>query len=122
MGRRRCGAGCFFLPAADHFGEVIWRPAADIYRTPRGWLAKFDLPGIRLEDIEIRVLGRRLSVRGVRRDWLMEENCYYYSLEISYRPFERYIDFPESVQEAEIRTEYRAGMLLVQILQEGERP
>jgi HSP20 family protein len=119
MGRRRCGPGCFFLPAMEHFHDLVTQPAADIYRTRVGWLVKIDLPGVRPEDIEVRVRRRRLTVQGVRRDWLLEEGCHYYSLEISYSPFERHLEFPESLEEANIQTEYRAGMLLVRILMEG---
>jgi HSP20 family protein len=122
MRRRRCSLGCFFLPAGQYFQEVAWRPAADIYRIHRGWLAKFDLPGVRPEDIEVGVRHRRLSIQGVRRDWLEEEGLHHYSLEISYSPFERQIEFPESLEQAEIETEYRAGMLLVRILRKEERP
>jgi HSP20 family protein len=122
MWRSRCGASCFFLPAAERFREVVWSPAADIYRTRAGWLAKFDLPGVRPEDIEVQVLGPRLSVTGVRRDWLLEEGCHYHSLEISYSPFERVLEFPESLDPALIHTEYQAGMLLVRIELEEERP
>src|SRR5260370_33414314 len=122
MRGRRCGPGCFFLPALDHFRDVICRRAVDIYRTRQGWLAKFDVPGVRPEDIEIRVRKRRLSIQGVRRDWLEEEGCHHYSLEISYSPIERTIEFPESLQEAYIQTEDCAGMLLGRILRKEERP
>jgi HSP20 family protein len=122
MRQRRCGPGSFFVPAIENFCEVDWRPAVDVYRTRAGWLAKFDLPGVRPGDMELVVRNRRLLVRGVRRDWLVEEGCYYHSLEISYSPFERAIEFPESLEEALIHTEYQAGMLLVRIELREERP
>jgi HSP20 family protein len=108
-------------PALDYFRDVAQRPAADVYRTRTGWLAKFDLPGVRPEDLEVRVRDRRLMVRGVRRDWLMQQGLHYHSLEISYSPFERTIEFPDPVDQAAIHTEYQAGMLLVRIdLSESE--
>jgi HSP20 family protein len=109
------------LPAADVFHEVVWRPAADIYRTRRGWLAKFDLAGVLLEDIHVQVQGRRLSIEGVRRDLLIEEGCHYHSLEISYCPFERHLEFPEDLSQSRVETEYHAGMLLVRIQPEEGR-
>ena len=115
MGRHRCGPACLFLPGAGSFREVAWRPAADVYRTRAGWLAKFDLPGVLLEDIQVHVQGRCLSVRGVRRDWLIEEGCHYHSLEISYSSFERCLEFPMNLEQASLETEYQAGMLLVRI-------
>ena len=46
-----------FGSALNRSSEACWRPAADIYRTRTGWLIKYDLAGVRPEDIEI-TLGR----------------------------------------------------------------
>jgi HSP20 family molecular chaperone IbpA len=119
---RRSQAGCFFLPAAAAFAGVAWQPAVDVYRTPTGWLAKFDLAGIRLEDIRLEVEGRILRVQGIRRDMTLEEDWDYHCLEIAYSQFERQVEFPMSLERASITTEYQAGMLLVRIQPEGERP
>jgi HSP20 family molecular chaperone IbpA len=43
-------------------------------------------------------------------------------LEIAYSKFERQVEFPMSLEDARITTEYQAGMLLVRIQTEGERP
>jgi HSP20 family protein len=110
------------LPAARSFAPVGWRPAVDVYRTRTGWLAKFDLAGVRPEDIQLHVEGTRLSVQGIRRDCEMEADCCYHRLEIAYSQFERQVEFPVSLDEAHITTEYQAGMLLVRIQTEGERP
>ena len=67
MAQTRPQRKCLFLPAAGSFHDVIWRPAADIYRTRTGWLAKFDLAGIDPQEIHIGVEGRCLCVHGVRR-------------------------------------------------------
>ena len=62
-----------FTPAARSCGEACWQPSADIYRTPEGWLVKFDLAGVRPEDIIVAVQNSHLIVRGTRRDWLVEQ-------------------------------------------------
>ena len=113
---------CFFLPAAAAFRGATWRPAVDLYRTRTGWLAKFDLAGVQLQDIRLVVEGRTLRVQGVRRDFTLEEGCHYHCLEIAYSQFERHIEFPISLEQAAVTTEYQAGMLLVRIQTEGERP
>jgi HSP20 family protein len=113
---------CLFLPAAESFNDLVWRPAADIYRTHNGWLAKFDLAGINPQEIHVNVCGRRLSVQGARRDLLIEEGCCYHALEIAYSPFERHLEFPVDLERATIDTEYQAGMLLVRIGLPEEKP
>src|SRR5262245_42399710 len=79
----------FFLPAAAGAGGGAWQPATDVYRTRDGWLVKFDLAGVRPEDIHVTVSGRELTVVGVRRDFCLDEGCYHYTMEITYSRFER---------------------------------
>ena len=102
-----------FLPA-DH-REECWRPAADVSRTPAGWLVKFDVAGTRPDDIRVLACGRRLTVQGRRRDWTEAETCTYYRMEIAYGCFERSLELPCNLESADVTTEYRDGMLLVRI-------
>jgi HSP20 family protein len=122
MRRLRPFESCLFLPGAAAFAEIGWRPAADVYRTPYGWLAKFDLAGVQPEDIRLQVQGHTLRVQGTRRDWTLEEGCLHQHLEIAYSKFERQVEFPINLEQARITTEYQTGMLLVRIQSEGERP
>jgi HSP20 family protein len=115
-------SACIFGEGARSFLGALWQPAADLYRTNNGWLAKFDLAGIKPEDVRIQIQGPRLTVHGVRRDWLIEEGCCYHSMEIAYSEFERSVDFPASLDRARITTDYQAGMLLVRIQMEKDRP
>ena len=45
----------------------LCQPAVDIYRCPEGWKIKFDLAGVKLEDVQVLVSEDKLIVRGVRR-------------------------------------------------------
>jgi len=111
-----------FLPAAEGAREAVWHPSTDVYRTREGWLLKFDLAGVRPEDVQFSLRGQRLTVRGKRRDWCLEEGCSYYLMEIAYSHFERSIDLPCNLERAKLATEYRNGMLLVRIRLEAEAP
>jgi len=117
----RCVPSYFFSTAAGSFHEAYWQPAVDIYRMRGGWLVKFDLAGVRPEDIRVQVEEQHLSVQGVRRDWVIEEGYCYESMEIAYSSFARRIEFPVDLEKASITTEYQLGMLLVRIKTE-ERP
>jgi HSP20 family protein len=111
-----------FLPAASGCGEAHWCPSADIYRTPRGWLVKFDLAGVHPEDITLTARGSRLTVCGRRRDWTIAEGNQYYRMEIAYSHFERSLELPCQLDPARITSEFREGMLLVRIdTEEGEK-
>jgi HSP20 family protein len=119
---RRCASSHFFSPAAESFQEVHWRPAVDVYRTRVGWLVKFDLAGVRPEDVRLEVQGRSLTIQGERRDWIIEEGGYYESMEISYSSFARRMEFPTDLEKALVTTEYQMGLLLVRIQTGEERP
>ena len=101
--------------ADDDRQQAHWLPAADIYRTHDGWLVKFDLAGVRPDDIQLQGDGRRLTVAGIRRDELVDEGIAHYRMEISYSSFRRTVELPISLDTAHVETEMRDGMLLVRI-------
>lgn len=100
-----------------------WQPAVDIYRTNNGWVLKFDLAGVRMEDVHVQVCGRTMAVSGVRRDWMFEDaGCRHYSMEISYSRFKRTIELPDDIETARLAVNYRDGILTVRIArQESEQ-
>jgi HSP20 family protein len=110
-----------FLPFAAAAGEMSWRPSVDIYCSRQGWLIKFELAGVNLKDISIKVQGSRLTLSGYRRDWSVKDDWSHYSLEIAYSRFERTIELPCDLERAAITTEYRDGLLLIRVILEGER-
>lgn len=97
------------------FHQATWEPAADVYRSGRGWLVKFDLAGVRPDEIELRVDGRKLTICGVRRDRVVREDQRSYSMEISYNRFERCVELPSELDGAALNTEYQDGMLMVHL-------
>lgn len=110
----------FFIPAAQACREASWHPKADIYRTPDGWILKFDLAGVCPEDVTIEICGSTLTVAGARRDWVQTEGWSYYSMEISYSRFARRIQMPIHLEGAHIESEYRDGMFLLRVRIKGD--
>jgi HSP20 family protein len=105
----------FFAPVSADVGHGTWQPAMDVYRTRDGWLVKFDLAGVRPEDVRVSVSGHDLTVDGTRRDWSLEDGCCQYRMEIAYSRFERHLTLPDNLERAQITLEQRQGMLLVRI-------
>jgi HSP20 family protein len=112
----------FFSSATEPLGDTCWCPSADVHRGQDVWLVKFDLAGVRAEDIELSVQGRQLRVGGVRRDVSLLDNQQVYSMEIAYNRFRRSVELPFDLTDAEIRSEYRDGMLLVLIKPRSSSP
>ena len=93
----------------------LWQPSVDIYKCPEGWKVKFDLAGVKLEDVELFVAEDKLVVRGVRRDTVISEGWSYHQLEITYSRFERVLTIPCDLAKAEIRSECRDGWFILHI-------
>jgi HSP20 family protein len=98
----------------------LWNPAADVYRTRDGWLVKVDLAGVRADDIQITLDGRLLRVSGLRRDSFCGEGVSHYQLEITYSRFEKIIQFPCNIEQAQIQRDYRDGLLLLHLRENEE--
>jgi HSP20 family protein len=111
-----------FGAAIHHSSEAYWQPAADVYRTRTGWLVKYDLAGVRIEDIEVTVAGSQITIGGLRRDWRLEDGCSHYSMEISYNRFERTLELPCDLAGAEVQLEGREGILLLRLTCRGDMP
>ena len=105
----------------NELNPPAWHPPADVYSAPWGWLVKFDLAGVRLEDVRLSVQDSRMMLSGTRRDTVCEEGCCHYRLEIAYSRFERTLEFPCSIDGAKIEIESREGMLLVRVKMEEPR-
>ena len=111
-----------FLPGVEACQNTPWQPNMDVYRTTCGWLIKFELAGVRADDIDLQVLGGRMTLRGVRRDTILE-GCLksgeplpvHHRMEIAYSQFERSLELPCDLKKADIVTEYRDGLLLVRV-------
>jgi HSP20 family protein len=97
-----------------------WRPAVDIYRLNNGWMLKFELAGVNPEDIEVKLRGRRLTVRGVRLDRQWQAGCSIQHMEIAYSSFERAIDLPDDPGDVAIQAEFQNGMLYVHLREEQQ--
>ena len=92
-----------------------WAPPVDIYQTNWGWILKFELAGVRMEDLSVHVSKRAVTVSGIRRDYMIETGCSHYSMEITYSRFRRSVELPDDLSGAQMRLDYRDGILFVRI-------
>lgn len=103
------------LTQSSAYQTCPWQPLVDVYRGTRGWLIKLDLAGVKVEDVELHISGRQLTIQGLRRDCSIVEGQQAYSMEIAYNRFQRSIELPSDIEGAQILTEYDNGMLLVHL-------
>ena len=91
-------------------------PPVDIYQTGKHELVlKAELPGIKREDIDLRVENNTLSIRGERKQQseVKEEN--YRRVERTYGTFHRSFTLPSTVDTAKVSADYKNGVLTVKL-------
>jgi HSP20 family protein len=97
----------------------LWYPAADVYRSPEGWVVIIELAGVSPEDIEIDIQGNVLYIAGCRRDRTCSNGVSYHQMEITYSRFEKTLRFPASIDGARIEHIFDNGLLIIR-LRKGE--
>ena len=95
--------------------ESCWSPPTDVYQHRYGWLIKMALAGVRPQDVELSILGKQITISGIRRDLTIGAGHQAYSMEIAYNRFQRTIELPMPLENALIEKEHRDGMLIVAI-------
>jgi HSP20 family protein len=89
---------------------------ADVYRDGDDLVARFDLPGIDpAEDVTVEVDGRKLVVRGERKDARAEETEGRRVREVRYGAFHRVVTLPKVADASAVSARYDAGVLAVTV-------
>lgn len=86
-----------------------FKPACDISETPEHYIASFDLPGVKKEDINIEIKDGYLSVTGERRQEMSDSKTQHF--ERSYGKFQRKFSLPEKVDPKSVEAAYDNGVL-----------
>ena len=99
---------------ASHAEGVV--PAADVYRDGEDLVARLDLPGVNpAEDVTVEVEGRKLVVRGERKDQRSEESEGRRVSEVRFGAFRRVVTLPKAVDGEAVTASYDAGVLTVTV-------
>ena len=81
-----------FMPSSYIFGNGKWGPKLDISEGRKNIIVKAEIPGIEAKDLDITIDGRRLNIRGEKKQEQTEEEETYYRIERSYGYFNRTIE------------------------------
>jgi HSP20 family protein len=96
-------------------GVGEWAPAVDATTKNGDLLIRAELPGIKQEDVDIRLQDSVLSISGARKAEQEEERGGYFIRERRYGSFSRSFTLPEDTDESKIRARYEDGVLEVTI-------
>jgi HSP20 family protein len=108
-----------FRGAAGRGGEDdwalggTWAPPVDIYEQDGNLVLKAELPGIDPKDVDVRVENNVLTLTGERRFENEVKREQYHRVERAYGRFSRSFTLPNVVDTANIKAEFKEGLLRV---------
>ncbi len=92
-----------------------WAPAVDIFEDRDEIVVRADLPGLKLEDIDIELTGETLTIRGERKFEDTARKDGYVRIERSYGHFQRSFTISVPVRSDAVKASYRDGLLEVHL-------
>jgi HSP20 family molecular chaperone IbpA/ribosome-associated toxin RatA of RatAB toxin-antitoxin module len=87
----------FNLPVLTHFGSRNWTPPVEITRNPNQIIVCAELPGIKREDVQVKIQEDELTIEGDRHAQLNNATQEYRRTERAYGHFYRRIPLPKGI-------------------------
>jgi HSP20 family protein len=96
-------------------GSQRWLPAMDLVETAEDYVLRADLPGLKLEDVNLEVEDTVLTVSGERKLEPETEGGGYHRLERAFGAFSRKLTLPKGVDNDAVTASFADGVLEVRI-------
>jgi HSP20 family protein len=93
-----------------------WTPSCNVSETPEEYRIEAELPGVKQEDLEVKVENRVLTLRGERREKKEQKQEKFHRVESSYGSFMRSFTLPDDADEDKVAAEYKDGLLTVRVM------
>jgi HSP20 family protein len=90
-----------------------WCPAVDISENENALVLSADIPGVKMEDIEIKIEQGTLTLSGSREFKKQDEKGGYHRLERSYGSFHRAFSLPDTVEADKVEASFDNGVLTI---------
>jgi HSP20 family protein len=102
------------FPGRDLFADwqtAPQRPAIETRVDDGKFVVRTDLPGIDPKNVDIKVVGDMLTIKGSREEKSETKKADYMRREIRYGSFERSISLPEGIKAEDLKATYHDGVL-----------
>lgn len=94
-------------------GSRPWGPAVDIVENDKELVLAADLPGVKLEEVEVKIEDGTLTLSGSRKFENEDNKNGYHRIERSYGEFHRAFTLPDSVDATKVEAAFENGVLKV---------
>lgn len=114
--------------APRRIGEPLWRevrlfPLLNVRRQEDNFVVTAELPGVKTEDLEIKVEGDTLSLKGERRPHDAGEGVSYHRRERTDGTFQRSLALPARIDADNVKASYKNGVLTIMLpIEKAELP
>lgn len=103
----------FMQRTEDSFGA--WAPAVDILERHDHLLIRAEVPGVRKEDMDVRIENGVLTLHGERREEKDVKDVSTHLMERVYGSFTRSFSLPTTVDASKVSASYKDGVLEVTV-------
>jgi HSP20 family protein len=100
-----------FAAPGHVFEEFEWTPTLEVLEKEGRLIARFELPGLKKEEITVTVNEEGVTVTGERKREEEKKNHNWYRTERTYGKFVRTVPLPVGVNAAEIKANFQNGVL-----------
>lgn len=90
-------------------------PPINVWRGPEGVVVTAEIPGVKLDAIDLTVHQNMLTIKGTRQPEAGGQEVPYHRRERSYGPFARVVELPFSVDAEKVRAQATNGVLSIEL-------
>ncbi len=99
----------------EGFSNSAWSPPVDVYETDHSIVFKAEVPGMDIDNVDVEIHGRTLTLKGERR---FEKNLneeHYHRMERPYGIFQRVFTLPDHIDRKGVKASLKDGVLKVTV-------
>jgi HSP20 family protein len=104
----------------DLVATASFVPPVDVYEDEHKIVLKLEAPGVKQEDLDIRLENNTLTVRGERKFEKEEKEENFHRIERRYGSFFRSFALPTTVDSENVKAQYESGVLKLELNKRAE--
>jgi HSP20 family protein len=109
----------FARPESESATETLamgsFIPAVDVYEDAQHLVLKLEVPGVKQEDLDVRLENQTLTVKGERKFEMNEKEENFHRIERRYGNFTRSFTLPQTVDTSAPKASYEQGVLTISL-------
>jgi HSP20 family protein len=102
------------------FGQARLFPLLNVTDTREAFVVTAEIPGMKTEDLEIKIEGDTLRLKGERKPQSVDDEASYHRRERATGAFQRSLTLPGKVDPDKVNATYKNGVLIITLSKEKE--